>query len=85
MLEGPALFDPRLSPRLDRLLWLEAPPDVILRRVAGHHGRMLGRVALEAAHGRLERETEEAERWGGSRMADRRVDAGNPLCPRVLP
>lgn len=82
VLEGLYLLHPRLSARLDRVVHLEAPDELLLRRVAARELPLGGSEELERtrrhylpAQARFEEACPPAER------ADLVLDASNPLGP----
>ena len=80
VLEGPFLAHPRLRARIDRLLRLEVPEELILRRVAGRDGRTLGTRALEEIRGTaLPAHRAFDARHDPCRLADLVLDARNPF------
>ncbi|MEW6074503.1 MAG: HAD family hydrolase [Planctomycetota bacterium] len=80
VLEGPFLADPRLRPRIDRLLRLEVPEALVLRRVGGREGRAGGPEPLERLRS-VELPARRAFdlRHDPARLADLVLDAANPL------
>ena len=77
LVEGPFLTHPSLRPRLERVIHLDAPEDLRLRRFAAREGSP---EALEW----MRREVLGAERafdrqCGGAAGADLLLDASNPL------
>jgi uridine kinase len=79
ILEGPFLLDPRLSSRLDRIVHLEAPEALLLRRIAGRDARG-GTGPLVGARGsELPLHREHALRFPPERLADAVIDASNAL------
>ncbi len=80
VLEGPWLADPRLRSRVERLIHLEIPDELVLRRVAGREGRLFGPRSLEGIRG-IELPAGRAfdARYPPRRLADLVLDASNPL------
>ncbi|MEX1024537.1 MAG: HAD family hydrolase [Planctomycetota bacterium] len=83
VLESPALFDPSLSSRLDRLLVVEVADDVALGRLAGRDARRYGPGSLEPARRRLAAWRELTARVAPARVADLVVGLDNVLAPRL--
>jgi phosphoglycolate phosphatase len=82
VLDGPFLLDPRLRPRLERVLHLEVPDEIALRRVAGRDARGLGLEPLvRVRSGHLPAQRRFAQRYAPERLADLVLDASNPLGP----
>jgi phosphoglycolate phosphatase len=80
VLEGPFLADPRLRSRIDRLIHLQAPEPLLLRRAAGREGRNLGLRPLERLRGiELPAHRDFETRFDPARLADLILDASNPL------
>lgn len=82
VLEGLYLLHPRLAARLDRVVHLEAPEELLLRRVAARELPLGGTEEVERtrrlylpAQARFEEACPPAER------ADRVLDSANPLGP----
>jgi len=84
LLEGDGLLGDRLRSRVDRLLWLEVPDALVLRRVAGRDARELGTRVLDRARERLGRLETLALRYAPERHADLRVEVRDPFRPQVL-
>lgn len=82
VVDGPFLIHPRLAPRFDRLVQLEADEAVLLRRVAGRDVPLQGPEALM----RVRRDLLPLQRAFDAELcpatlADRVIDAGNALGP----
>lgn len=80
ILHGPFLAHPLLRPKLDRLVYLDVPEDLCLRRLAGRDARSQGPEALM----RLRRHQLPASRAFDAAVpprehADLVLDASNPL------
>lgn len=79
LLEGPYLLDPRLRPRLGRVVHLEASDEVACRRIAGREGRALGLDPVLAARTRDLPAMRRHEARHPPRAADLRLSGENPL------
>lgn len=82
ILEGPHLVHPALAVSLDRLIWLDGPEEVRLRRLAGRDARVVGPVPVMEARAEdmpLERALVAAHPPSGPRIL--RLDQGNLLVP----
>ena len=80
VLDGPLLLDPRLRARLDRVLYLDVPGELAWRRLAGRDARASGPRALEPfREGWMPVLAAHAARYAPEQLADRMVDASNPL------
>jgi hypothetical protein len=80
LLEGPYLLDPRLRPRLARVIHLAAEEGTLLRRAAGSTARAGGAEALERFRGsRLSSQRDFERAYPAERHADLVLDGSNAL------
>lgn len=83
VVESPALLDPRLSARTDRLVVTQAEEGESLSRIAGRDARRYGPSSLEALRGRFRAWCGLIEPGALARIADLVVDLTNPLAPVI--